>query len=170
MHCEAIYYDDGQWYSCVIEQISEHGVHIRYKQYNDKEVVSFDSIRITPEQKLINEKKKREFLKKRLPQDELEFNIPDNLKISPSDSEIQRLTKKKKIKALKNNFKQKQIEKETKEKQDIWLNFNQKNSKAKAGFFAHKKIESIFKTPEYIENKVGVTNNVKSMTELAKKI
>jgi survival-of-motor-neuron-related-splicing factor 30 len=153
----------------VIEQISEHGLHIRYKKYNDKEVVSFDSVRITPEQKLINEKKKKEFLKKRLPDNELEFSIPDNLKINPSDSEAQRQMKKKKIKALKNNFKQKQIEKETKEKQDVWLNFNQKNSKLKSGFFAHKKQDSIFKSPTTLESKVGVINAGKG-GELNKKI
>jgi len=146
-HCEAIYYEDGLWYTCVIDQISEHGVHIRYKKYNDKEIVSFDSIRLTPDQKRFNDKKKKEFLKKRHPDTELEFVIPENLKINPSDSEVQRQVKKKKIKALKNNFKQSIYEKESKDKQDNWLNFNQKNNKAKNGFFAHKK-ETIFKTPE----------------------
>ena len=113
----------------------------------------------------MNEKKKREFLKKRLPEDELEFKIPDNLKISPSDSEIQRLTKKKKIKALKNNFKQKILEKDSKDKQDVWLNFNQKNAKIKNGVFTNGKNDSIFKTPEGIEGKVGVTNSGRGMTD-----
>jgi len=99
-------------------------------------------------------RKRKSFLKKRLPENELELIIPDNLKISPADSEAQRLAKKKKVKALKNNFKQKLIEKETKEKQDLWLNFNQKATKQKFGAFAHKKIE-LFKYPEGLEGKGG---------------
>jgi len=58
MFCEAIYYEDGQWYHATIENISEHGVHVKYKKYNDIAVVSYDSIRITPEQKLLNQKRK----------------------------------------------------------------------------------------------------------------
>ena len=39
----------------------------------------------------------------------LEFKLPDYLKITPADSEIQRLTKRKRVKALKNSHKQKHV-------------------------------------------------------------
>jgi len=128
MMCEAIYYEDGKWYNGTIEMISEHGVHIKYSKYNDIEVVSFDSIRITPEQKLIYIKKK-ENQKNKPVDDDLEFKVPEYLKITPADNEMQRLSKKKRVKAMKNTHKQKLIEKVNKEKQDEWINFSSKNKK-----------------------------------------
>jgi hypothetical protein len=128
MMCEAIYYEDGKWYNGTIEMISEHGVHVKYSKYNDIEVVSFDSIRITPEQKLIFNKKKENQKNKHV-DDDLEFKIPEYLKITPADNEMQRLSKKKRVKSMKNTHKQKLIEKVNKEKQDEWINFSSKNKK-----------------------------------------
>ena len=90
--------------------------------------MSFDSIRITPEQKLVYQKKK-ENLKHKSTEDDMEFKLPDYLKITPADNEMQRLSKKKRAKALKNSHKQKIIEKMNKEKQDEWINFSSKNKK-----------------------------------------
>jgi len=141
MFVEAIYYEDGLWYQAIIEQISEYGVHIKYLKYTDKEIVSFDSIRLTPELKLKNEdRNKNKKLKNNL-EDEMVFKLPDNLKISPADNEQQRLSKKKKAKALKNNHKQKILEKISKEKQDSWLNFVSKAQKNKNGAFSFKRFE-----------------------------
>jgi len=56
----------------------------------------------------------------------------------PTDSELQRKQKKKKVKALKQAHKLKIIDKQNKEKQDTWLNFRQTK---KAG-------SSIFQTSE----------------------
>lgn len=128
MMCEAIYYEDGKWYNANIEMISDHGVHVKYAKYNDIEVVSFDSIRITPEQKL-NFQKKKENMKNKSADDDMEFKLPEYLKITPADNEVQRLSKKKRAKALKNQHKQKIIEKINKEKQDEWINFSSKNKK-----------------------------------------
>ncbi len=128
MLCEAIYYEDGKWYNANIQMISDHGVHVKYNKYDDIEVVSFDSIRITPEQKLVYQKKK-ENLKHKSTEDDMEFKLPDYLKITPADNEMQRLSKKKRAKALKNSHKQKIIEKMNKEKQDEWINFSSKNKK-----------------------------------------
>jgi len=128
MMCEAIYYEDGKWYNATIQMISDHGVHVKYNKYDDKKVVSFDSIRITPEQKLMFQKKK-ENLKNKTAEDDMEFKLPEYLKITPADNEMQRLSKKKRAKALKNSHKQKIIEKINKEKQDEWINFSSKNKK-----------------------------------------
>jgi len=134
MNCEAIYYEDGKWYLAAIEKISELGVHVKYKKYEDIEVVSFDSIRITPEQKLANIKRKEQEHLKQNSKDEakeLEFKIPDYLKISPADNEAQRLSKRKRVKSMKNTHKQKVLEKISKDKQDEWINFSQKTNKIK---------------------------------------
>jgi hypothetical protein len=128
IQCEAIYYEDGKWYNATIEQISEHGVHIKYLKYEDLEVVSFDSIRITPDQKQANLKRK-ELLSKAPDAEDEEFKIPDYLKITPADSEAVRLSKRKRVKSIKNKHKQEVLEKISKEKQDGWLNFAQKAPK-----------------------------------------
>jgi len=139
MFCDAIFYGDGLWYPAIIEAMSEHGIHVKYKKSNETEVVSLDSIRITPEQKIQNDKRKEYLKNKKEPENETEFKVPDNLKISPADSETQRLTKKKKLKALKNSHKQKLLEKISKDKQDEWLSFSQKNSKQKFNSYASSK-------------------------------
>jgi hypothetical protein len=131
MVCEAIYLDDGKYYPATIDKISEHGVHIKFNRYNEVEVVSFDSIRITPEQKILNIKTKQDKQKNKKEEESLEFKLPDYLKITPADNETQRLSKRKRVKSMKNNHKQKVIEVITKEKQDNWLNFLQKNPKNK---------------------------------------
>lgn len=129
MLCEAIYYEDGKWYNATIQMISDHGVHVKYNKYDDIEVVSFDSIRITPEQKMLFQKKKENMKNKVASEDDMEFKVPEYLKITPADNEMQRLSKKKRAKALKNSHKQKIIEKINKEKQDEWINFSSKNKK-----------------------------------------
>ncbi len=129
MLCEAIYYEDGKWYNANIQMISDHGVHVKYNKYEDIEVVSFDSIRITPEQKLLFQKKKENMKNKAGTEDAIEFKLPEYLKITPADNEMQRLSKKKRAKSMKNAHKQKIIEKVNKEKQDEWINFASKNKK-----------------------------------------
>lgn len=131
MMCEGIYYEDGKWYPAEIVNISEHGVHIKFKQYDQTEVTSFDSIRITPEQKLQNRRKK-EIGQTKKNVEEVEFKLPEYLKVTPADNEAERLSKRKRVKSLKNKHKQKIIEKISKEKQDTWLTFNQKINKTKA--------------------------------------
>jgi survival-of-motor-neuron-related-splicing factor 30 len=136
--CEAIYYEEGKWYQASIEKISELGVHVKYKKYEEVEVVSFDSVRITPDQKLANYKKKQELQKKGKESDTLEFKIPDYLKISPADNEAQRLSKRKRVKSMKNNHKQKVIEKISNEKQQVWQNFAEKINKSKMSIPSQK--------------------------------
>lgn len=138
MQCEAIYYEDGKWYESTIENISEHGIHVKYNKYEDTEVVSLDSIRITPEQKLANQKKKETQAKSKQTEDDLEFKLPEYLKITPADNEQQRLSKKKRAKSIKNKHTQKIIEIVSKEKQDNWLSFAQKAPKMKTSTIKKK--------------------------------
>ena len=127
--CEAIYYEDGKWYNATIEMISEHGVHVKFNKYENVEVVSFDSIRYTPDNKQFNIKRKESNVKQNNSEDILEFKIPDHLKINPSDNDTQRLSKRKRVKAMKNKHKQEILEKISKEKQEDWLSFAQKAPK-----------------------------------------
>ncbi len=57
------------------------------------------------------------------------------------------------------------IEKSSKEKQGKWLNFTDFGNKKKKGHYLNKKnTESIFKSPDTIEGKVGVMGSGKGMT------
>lgn len=99
-----------------------------------------------------------------------EFKIPENLKVLPNDSLEERNRKRKKLKHLKQRFKNRLIEKDLRGKMGKWSNFN-KNAKVKGKghFMVRKNTKSIFQTPDTIEGKVGVMNSGKGMTKYARK-
>lgn len=80
--------------------------------------------------------------------------IPDHVKIKKSDSEQTRENKKRKIKRIKANHRNKKREEEGNRKQNNWLSF-MNNSKV-------KKHKSIFASS--VEGTVGVMNSGKTMT------
>ena len=58
------------------------------------------------------------------------------------------------------------IEKDSREKQSSWMNFNKKAKRKRKGYFRmHSKKDSIFKTSDNVEGKVGVTNSGQGMTD-----
>jgi len=82
-----------------------------------------------------------------------------------SDTEKVKQQKKKKLKALKYQYKVKAQEIESKSRQSTWLDFSNKANNQKQGYFAYKKNESIFKSPDTIMGKVGVIGSGKNMTQ-----
>jgi survival-of-motor-neuron-related-splicing factor 30 len=125
---EAIFFLDGEWYKSKIISINIDSIEVEYIGYDTKEKIDYDCIRFTPEMRIENEKLFKEFtnvvtIKNEKEEENETFNLPDNLRINPSDNEQQRLAKRKKVKALKLNHKQKILEHVTKQKQDSWLNF-----------------------------------------------
>jgi hypothetical protein len=71
-----------------------------------------------------------------------------------------KLQKKKKVKALKYQYKVRQQEIESKSRQSTWLDFT--NKQKAAGHFANT--ESIFKSPDNVMGRVGVVGSGKEMT------
>lgn len=169
-YCEAIYKGDGHYYPCIIEKVSEEGYHVRFKKFNNREIVGLYYLRESRNNNNDVNKKKNfddltEFKVIFKIYFILFFQIPEHLKILPNDSEVQRVSKKKKIKKLKQAFKIQLIEKHSKEKQGKWTNFSDGGFKKKKGHFHNKKnIESIFKSPDTIEGRVGVMGSGKGMT------
>ncbi|KAM3132252.1 hypothetical protein pb186bvf_015582 [Paramecium bursaria] len=119
--CEAINPSDGRYYPAQIEKISDEGYHIRFKKTNVKEIVSLHYLRAAKVKTLENVTVGDQ------------FQIPDNLKILQTDNEQQKLAKRKKVKALKQTFRQSQIEKETQESSMKWKQFSQKSFKLDLG-------------------------------------
>lgn len=73
-----------RYYPGTIEKITEEGYHIKFKKYNNKEVVSIYYLREPRKLKLDSKDPKRMF------EDLDDFKVPDNLKVLPSDNEQQR--------------------------------------------------------------------------------
>lgn len=44
-YIEAIYSGDGHYYPCIVEKISEEGLHVKFKKYNNRELVSIYHLR-----------------------------------------------------------------------------------------------------------------------------
>ena len=100
---EALYTLDGCWYSCVVERIVEDGYVVKFKKYSNKETVPLEYLRLRPEDIKKNKDKEKEGLEN--------FVKPEKLKWKPTDTEEQKQSKKKKLKALKLNHKRKICEK-----------------------------------------------------------
>ena len=136
--CECLYRTEGQWYKCVIEKVLDDSVIVRYKKWHEQ----------IPKALV---RKVYDATGKRTEADE-DLKIPESLKVKPSDTEHQRKIKKKKVKALKHQFKIKKIEKFEKDKQNTWQQFANTNKS-----YNKAKESSLFKSPDTVDGKVGVT-------------
>ncbi|KAL6078476.1 Survival motor neuron [Balamuthia mandrillaris] len=93
------------------------------------------------------------------------FVVPEKLRILPNDSEEVIEKKKRKIKALKKKVRQRKIEQERNQKKQSWQSFTEKKGKKRRlGFLTGMRKDSIFKSPEGVQGKVGVTGSGKEMT------
>jgi len=93
------------------------------------------------------------------------FTIPKSLKILPGDSEEVRISKRKKIRAMKSQHRKKQMEQVRDTKKTAWQEFTSKSTKkTKTGFYTGRPKESIFKSPDSVDGKVGVTGSGKPIT------
>lgn len=177
---------DGMWYPCQIEKVinnekdskdlsnelkamlMKYQIKFKHPQLQTKVTVPLDYLRLTKEHLVLNQKKKQQLSNAGMDGNDQvigEFQIPENLRTKRSDTEKERLQKRKKVKALKYNYKQKILDQESKNRQNVWQDFTNKAVKQKAGHFAMKQnMESIFKSPDTIMGKVGVVGSGQQMT------
>lgn len=87
----------------MVERIVEDGYVVKFKKYSNKETVPLEYLRLRPEDIKKNKDKEKEGLEN--------FVKPEKLKWKPTDTEEQKQSKKKKLKALKLNHKRKISEK-----------------------------------------------------------
>lgn len=112
---------DGRWYEASIEAVNGNNITIRYDRWNTTETTTSDSLRLSTVQK------KRPIVEREI------FEIPESLKINPNDSEVVRRNKKKKVRALKKAWRQRQHEKESQSYSQPWKEFQEKVGKRKVG-------------------------------------
>ncbi|KAB1208630.1 Survival of motor neuron-related-splicing factor 30 [Morella rubra] len=97
-------------------------------------------------------------------------SLPAKLRIEPDDPEDVKAAKRKKIHAFKSKMRFEQLEVTQNKRQNAWQQFQTTKGKAKKiGFFSGRKRESIFKSPEDPNGKVGVTGSGKGLTEFQKR-
>jgi len=164
MQCEALW-SDGQWYKAVVNTMSPHGFGVTFTEYNTPEIVPPDSVR--PRKKLdvvVLETGQSQKATTATPAIVVnvkgELQVPNSLKILPTDSEALRKTKKKRLKHLKSQYRLQKAEEERNGRKRSWQSFQSqgKTKRARQG-------PSIFQSPDSVSGKVGVTGSGKGMTE-----
>ena len=149
--CQAKYVVDQKWYDAEVQSKGHYGYRIIYTKYNHSEEIPPQYLKKYP----VKNDGREAYESK-------EFVIPPNLLILATDTEEEKKRKKKKVKYLKNKFAQKNDELESKAVQSSWQAFINKGvKKHKTGF----KKNSMFKAPDTVDGKVGVTNSGSTMTE-----
>jgi len=94
------------------------------------------------------------------------LEIPDHLKIVPTDTEAVKKRKQKRIKSIKSKNRFTKMAIAQRSKMNSWQNFQTKNKKRKAkGSLQNMRKISIFRSPDTIDGKVGVTGSGKGMTD-----
>jgi len=165
--CEALFAEDGQYYQATINSIDDDGLScaVTFEDYGNFEVVEIANLK-----QLAGHKQKKAKAK-------AEPVVGPDGKLVPQgktaeDREKER--EKKKKKAEKRKAKELQKDEVANTTQSSWKKFNtgNKKSKSKNGFRTGKAKDSIFKTPDSADGKVGVgTNNMggKGMTDFKRR-
>eukprot|EP00927_Polykrikos_kofoidii_P049437 TRINITY_DN43488_c0_g1_i1.p1 TRINITY_DN43488_c0_g1~~TRINITY_DN43488_c0_g1_i1.p1 ORF type:complete len:356 (-),score=86.04 TRINITY_DN43488_c0_g1_i1:50-1039(-) len=162
--CQAIFPEDGLWYETVITEQTEKGYRVNFVEYGSKAEVKFDQIRLSSSGRVAE--KKRTIKEVTTPAG---YKIPESLSIQKADTEEVVDTKRRKIQAIKKQQRSTKLDEDASKNQGSWQKFfyNKASTRSKCGFMSGKPKESIFKVPETLEGKVGVTGSGKEMTKFS---
>ncbi|XP_022155149.1 survival of motor neuron-related-splicing factor 30 [Momordica charantia] len=177
---QAVWSEDGEWYDATIEAHTVNGFYVSYDSWGNKEEVDPANVReIQQEVNALLEAERmaeatKQAIKRKIAQaasvDFQSRNLPPKLRIEPDDPEDVKATKRKKIHAFKSKMRIEQLEVTQNKRQNAWQQFQSAKGKSKKiGFFSGRKRESIFKSPDDPNGKVGVTGSGKGLTEFQKR-
>ncbi|KAJ4717624.1 survival of motor neuron-related-splicing factor 30-like [Melia azedarach] len=175
---QAVWSEDGEWYDATIEAITPNGYYVTFDSWGNKEEVDPANVRPVEVNALLEAEKVAEATKqaiKRKIEQAAEFDfqsrsLPAKLRINPDDPEDVKSAKRKKIHAFKSKVRIEQLEVAQNKRQNAWQQFQTTKGKTKkVGFFSGRKRESIFKSPDDPNGKVGVTGSGKGLTEFQKR-
>ncbi|KAM4126173.1 hypothetical protein ACJW30_01G369400 [Castanea mollissima] len=178
---QAVWSEDGEWYEATIEAYSPNGYFVSYDGWGNKEEVDPDNVRpiqegvvnTLAEAERVAEATKQAIKRKIALAASMDFqsrSLPAKLRIEPDDPEDVKVAKRKKIHAFKSKVRMEQLEVTQNKRQNAWQQFQTTKGKTKKiGFFSGRKRESIFKSPEDPQGKVGVTGSGKGLTEFQKR-
>ncbi|XP_050273035.1 uncharacterized protein LOC126716092 isoform X1 [Quercus robur] len=178
---QAVWSEDGEWYDATIEAYSPNGYFVSYDGWGNKEEVDPDNVRpiqegvvnTLAEAERVAEATKQAIKRKIALAASMDYqsrSLPAKLRIEPDDPEDVKVAKRKKIHAFKSKVRMEQLEVTQNKRQNAWQQFQTTKGKTKKiGFFSGRKRESIFKSPEDPQGKVGVTGSGKGLTEFQKR-
>lgn len=155
-----VYSGDSLWYEGTVSHIHEDGYTLVFDKFKNSERVPKTHLKPRAKEGGWAGGEKKRKLQMR--------EVPENLKILPTDTDAVKAQKKKKIKSIKSH--NRSVEKETlqNKRQNNWLSFQNKGAKRKVtGKFVGRQKDSMFKTPEGDTGKVGVIGSGRPMTEFA---
>uniref|UniRef100_A0A5B6YUH0 Survival of motor neuron-related-splicing factor 30 n=1 Tax=Davidia involucrata TaxID=16924 RepID=A0A5B6YUH0_DAVIN len=178
---QAVWSEDGEWYDATIDAHTPNGYYVSYDGWGNKEEVDPGNVRPVQEgavDALLEAEKEaeatRQAIKRKIAQaaavDFQSRTLPAKLRIDPNDPEDVKEAKRKKIHSFKSKMRMEQLEVSQNKRQNAWQQFQTTKGRAKKiGFFSGRKRESIFKSPEDPNGKVGVTGSGKGLTDFQKR-
>ncbi|KAK7292517.1 hypothetical protein RIF29_08299 [Crotalaria pallida] len=178
---QAVWSEDGEWYDATIEAYTPNGYYVSYDNWGNKEEVDPANVRPIQEGTVdalleaerVAEATKQAIKRKIAQAASIDFqsrSLPAKLRIEPDDPEDVKTAKRKKIHAFKSKMRIEQLEVTQNKRQNAWQQFQSTKGKTKKiGFFSGRKRESIFKSPDDPQGKVGVTGSGKGLTEFQKR-
>ncbi|XP_057990911.1 uncharacterized protein LOC110634736 isoform X2 [Hevea brasiliensis] len=175
---QAVWSEDGEWYDATIEALTPNGYYVSYDEWENKEEVDPANVRPVEFNALLEAEKvaeaTKQAIKRKIAQaasvDFQSRSLPAKLRINADDPEDVKSAKRKKIHAFKSKMRFEQLEVAQNKRQNAWQQFQTtKGSTKKVGFFSGRKRESIFKSPDDPNGKVGVTGSGKGLTEFQKR-
>lgn len=142
---QAIYSGDGRWYDCSIVATTPFGFRVRFTEYKNEEDLPGDRVRAP--RKAVTKKRANDVITPG------GYRIPLYLAAKPTDSEAQKNSKKRRVKAIKQQQKTEQAEKQIADSAKMWQQFNKKAvRKTMPGFMTGRGHESIFRGIEVKPN------------------
>ncbi|CBZ51622.1 Tudor domain-containing protein, related [Neospora caninum Liverpool] len=136
---QAIYSEDGKWYDCVVDEHTAGGYKVTYTEYGNSEEVKFDQVRL---KKPKNDAPKRRVKEIVTPGG---YKIPQYLAIKPTDTEAQKNSKKRRVKAIKAQQQLEMAEKDADDRAKSWQKFNKRAiNKRMVGYMSGRGHESMF--------------------------
>ncbi|XP_042391144.1 survival of motor neuron-related-splicing factor 30-like [Zingiber officinale] len=176
---QAVWSEDEEWYDATIESITPNGYFISYEVWGNTEEVDFANVRPVEEVNALLEAEReaeatRQAIKRKIAQaaitDFQARTLPAKLRIDPNDPDDVKAAKRKKIHSFKSKVRSEQLEVAQNKRQNAWQQFQSAKGKTKKiGFFSGRKRESIFKSPDDPNGKVGVIGSGKGLTEFQKR-
>lgn len=175
---QAVWSEDGEWYDATVEDLTPNGYYVTFDGWGNREEVDPDNVRPVEFNALLEAEKvaeaTKQAIKRKIAQaasvDFQSRSLPAKLRIEPDDSEDVKAAKRKKIHSFKSKMRFEQLEVAQNKRQNAWQQFQTTKGKTKkVGFFSGRKRESIFKSPDDPNGKVGVTGSGKGLTEFQKR-
>ncbi|KAF8820307.1 malic enzyme [Cardiosporidium cionae] len=141
---QGLYSEDGKWYDCQIDECTLKGCKVTFSGYGNTEELKFDRIRFPVDHtKEAKSNKAKEILTPG------GYRIPEYLTIKATDSETQKLSKKKRIQLLKKKQRTEQMNEAAQVRATSWRKFNTKASTKKvSGYLIGRGYQSIFKSED----------------------